>query len=269
MKNFLLALALPFCLQAVSAAAASYQDLWWNAAESGWGINIVHQGDTLVGTWYIYDTDGKPMWLLGVLTQSGTASYSGTVHRYAGPGYNLAAFDPQSVAETGVGSAQFNVLGNARAAVTYVVNGETIVKNVVRQTYAAPPLNDVFIMAARRVRSGCADPSQNGTYYVYNRAFDFYLADGTLSVGYGSVDASNNFVMSCSAIGPVALTGSFAGFSAPFACTSGAAGTLTITDLQTTDAGLLGAVTWQYDAASGGCRYTDAVSGSRRQAVAF
>src|SRR4249920_1151026 len=43
--------------------APSYEGLWWNASESGWGVSIAHQGDTLFAVWYTYDHDGSPMWL--------------------------------------------------------------------------------------------------------------------------------------------------------------------------------------------------------------
>ena len=41
------------------AAATNYQDLWWvaNGAESGWGVNLAHQGDNLFASWFTYDTD--------------------------------------------------------------------------------------------------------------------------------------------------------------------------------------------------------------------
>jgi hypothetical protein len=47
-----------------SGTAPSYEGLWWNPAESGWGVSIAHQGDTLFVVWYTYDRDGSPMWLL-------------------------------------------------------------------------------------------------------------------------------------------------------------------------------------------------------------
>ena len=47
------------------ASATNYQDLWWvaNGAESGWGINFAHQGNTIFATWYTYDGNGTPIWL--------------------------------------------------------------------------------------------------------------------------------------------------------------------------------------------------------------
>ena len=49
------------------ALATNYQDLWWKtpaASESGWGINLNHEGDTIFGTWFTYDLSGLPLWLV-------------------------------------------------------------------------------------------------------------------------------------------------------------------------------------------------------------
>ncbi len=39
------------------AGATNYQGLWWNANESGWGINFAHQGDTIFATWFTFDVE--------------------------------------------------------------------------------------------------------------------------------------------------------------------------------------------------------------------
>ena len=36
--------------------------LWQNADESGWGLNLFHQGDILFGALFVYGSDGKPRW---------------------------------------------------------------------------------------------------------------------------------------------------------------------------------------------------------------
>ncbi len=45
-------------------ASANYTALWWNPAESGWGVNFNHQGNTLFGTLFTYDASGAPLWLV-------------------------------------------------------------------------------------------------------------------------------------------------------------------------------------------------------------
>ncbi len=74
---------LPTCVfgaQANLALTSNYQDLWWAApagSEAGWGINLAHEGDTIFATWYTYDHDRSPMWLVTTANKSGLSSYTG------------------------------------------------------------------------------------------------------------------------------------------------------------------------------------------------
>src|SRR5579862_199993 len=47
----------------------NYQDLWWNPTESGWGINLTHQGNTIFATWFTYADQGRPFWFYMVANQ--------------------------------------------------------------------------------------------------------------------------------------------------------------------------------------------------------
>ncbi len=66
-----------------AAAAVNYQGLWFNPAESGWGINFAHQGDLIFASWFTYDLTGKGTWL--VMTASKTAAQH--LHRHVVPGH--------------------------------------------------------------------------------------------------------------------------------------------------------------------------------------
>ncbi len=251
----------------IGAHAGSYQDLWWNPDESGWGVNIIQQANILVATWFIYDTDGKPLWLLGTAASSGGTSYAGEVYKYTGPPYAAASFDANAVTETAVGTTQLNFADLASGTISYTVNGATVTKNIIRQSYAYPKIADTYVVSAIRVRSGCSDSSQNGTVYLYNHAYDFYAVGNTLSISYGNVDADGVFMGACSAVGTMGIHGSVVSFSAPFNCVNGTAGTLAISDLRVTDSGFLGSFIWQYAAGSSSCRFADSTSGARKQAV--
>ena len=39
-------------LGSTAGPTADYSDLWWNPNESGWGLNIAHQGDILFTSWF-------------------------------------------------------------------------------------------------------------------------------------------------------------------------------------------------------------------------
>lgn len=68
----LLALALPASAQSVPAA--NYSDIWYNAAESGWGVTFTqHSANTVEAVWYTYDPrepdlaspgNFKPLWIV-------------------------------------------------------------------------------------------------------------------------------------------------------------------------------------------------------------
>ncbi len=62
--------------------APTMQGLWWNApggSESGWGINLAHQGNTIFLTWFTYDLTGKAWWLSMTANKTADNSYTGTI----------------------------------------------------------------------------------------------------------------------------------------------------------------------------------------------
>jgi hypothetical protein len=106
------------------AAATNYQDLWWAAsgAESGWGINFAHQGDSLFATWYTYDVDGTPLWLSALLARSSGTTYSGNLLRTSGPRFDAYRSSDLQPAQN-VGTATVTFASGASATFSYTVNG--------------------------------------------------------------------------------------------------------------------------------------------------
>ncbi len=116
----------------------NYTDLWWNSAESGWGLNLNHQGNILFGTLFTYDESGQPMWLvMSDGERQPDASYAGTLYRATGSAFNASPFGPVSLAP--VGSMQLAFSGNASAVLTYTYNGTSVTKNITRQLFSKPP----------------------------------------------------------------------------------------------------------------------------------
>jgi hypothetical protein len=46
------------------AQATNYQDMWWNPNESGWGLNLTQQGDTIFAIWFVYDVAKRGTWFV-------------------------------------------------------------------------------------------------------------------------------------------------------------------------------------------------------------
>jgi len=74
----------------------NFTDLWWNPAESGWGINLAHQGNILFATLYTYDVDGTPMWLfMSNGDKQVDGSFAGGLYRATGPVFNASRGRPR------------------------------------------------------------------------------------------------------------------------------------------------------------------------------
>ncbi|HLX23959.1 MAG TPA: hypothetical protein VKR38_11470 [Usitatibacter sp.] len=131
--------AAPVCSEGATPGQ-NYQGLWWNPNESGWGVNLTHQADTLFATWFTYDSNGKGLWLVmsnGAKTAPG--SYTGALYRTTGPAYN-AAFSSAPVNASQVGTATFTFSDPSNGTFAYSVNGVSQSKAITRQIFFSTSL---------------------------------------------------------------------------------------------------------------------------------
>ena len=133
-------------------ANPNHTALWWNPAESGWGINLVHQGNILFATLFTYDTNGTVMWLVmsnGALESDGR-TYSGTLFRTTGPAFNANPFPPIGPANIGtVGNMSVTFNAQDSALLVYTVNGVAVTKTIQRQVFGSRAANCVHSTASR------------------------------------------------------------------------------------------------------------------------
>jgi hypothetical protein len=135
----------PTCtLGGTPGPSPNYQDLWWASpagSESGWGVNITHQGDILFATWFTYQAGGKGMWLvMSNGNKTGDGVYAGDLQRTTGPNAFSATtpFNPNLVQRTTVGNATFTFSDANSGTFRYTVNGITQTKNITRLAFASP-----------------------------------------------------------------------------------------------------------------------------------
>ena len=119
-----LSAALPAAAQAVPAA--NFTDMWWNPAESGWGISFSqHAGSNQVfAVWYTYDPreagsagQMKPIWIVmpgGTWTDPNTIT--GTVYVSNGVPFNQSGSNPRNNA---VGTFKFTFSSPSNGVFTY------------------------------------------------------------------------------------------------------------------------------------------------------
>jgi hypothetical protein len=121
--------------------ATNYQDLWWASpagSESGWGVNFTHQGDTIFATWFTYDLDHTPMWLVVTAQKTAPGTYAGTLYRTTGPAFNAVPFNPANVVATAVGTATLSFTDGTTGTFAYTVNGISQTKAVTREVFTNP-----------------------------------------------------------------------------------------------------------------------------------
>jgi len=119
------------------AGATNYQDLWWNQAESGWGLNITHQGDVIFATLFTYAANGQGMWLvLPAGARQSDGSYSGDLYRTSGPAFNAAPW--QAIGFTRVGTMRLRFANGESGTLEYSVDGVSVNKSITRQPISSP-----------------------------------------------------------------------------------------------------------------------------------
>jgi hypothetical protein len=156
-----LAVALP---AHATTFSVDFTDIWWNASEDGWGVTVSQQGDTIFVTFFIYGTDRTPRW------------YSGAIFPTAGPA-NAATFTGDLVQSTGsyfgdstftkspgikVGTVTMTFTSPSAATLAYNINGVSVTKQIVRQTFRGNNLAGNYSGGLVSDRTGCRDSTQNG-----------------------------------------------------------------------------------------------------------
>lgn len=129
---------------AIPKAETSYQDLWWGgASENGWGMSITQHANRLFAALYIYDRFGNATWVVmpggewASSTQYVGALYSPTGSPYAA--YDASRFQ----ANAAIGALGINFTDPETAQLRITIYGETSVRVVTRQKFAAgEPVNN-------------------------------------------------------------------------------------------------------------------------------
>jgi hypothetical protein len=122
-----------------TSSSNNYTALWWKGAdESGWGVNVNHQGDLTYSTLFTYDTDGTAMWLVSTGTRTNGDTFTGDLLRTTGPGFNANPFTPITGSNvTNVGSMTLAFSGSDTGTLTYSVNGTLVVKTLQKYVFGS------------------------------------------------------------------------------------------------------------------------------------
>jgi hypothetical protein len=127
----------PICVESTASreSATNYQDLWWNSQESGWGINLTHQGNIIFATLFTYDASGNDLWLVASnLSSQPDGSYSGPLYTTSGPIFN-SSWNPAMVMVSQVGNMTVRFSSGEAGTLNYTYNGSVVTKSIQRQVF--------------------------------------------------------------------------------------------------------------------------------------
>jgi hypothetical protein len=132
----------PTCTFEETPSATNFQDLWWAApagSESGWGLNIAHQGNVIFATWFTYGANGLSTWFVASdLRRAADGTFTGELYRTSGPSLAAEPWDPNLVTRTAVGTATLAFTGANAGRFSYTVDGVSGSKPITRQVFATP-----------------------------------------------------------------------------------------------------------------------------------
>jgi hypothetical protein len=131
---------LPTCTYTATAnlaGATNYQGLWWNSSEDGWGINFAHQGSIIFASWFTFDVDSTPLWLVSIMQKETSGeTFSGDLLRMTATPFNAIPFKKNGPTNVGKATLAFANGNSATFQYTIGTNG-TITKQLTHQPLTA------------------------------------------------------------------------------------------------------------------------------------
>jgi hypothetical protein len=115
----------------------NFQGLWWNAADPGWGLHLMHQGDVIFAIWFTYDDSGQATWLSMTANRGATNAYEGTLFHTKGPAYDTGMNDASAVTHTSVGKGKLSFGDALHGTFSYELRGARREASIERQAFGA------------------------------------------------------------------------------------------------------------------------------------
>jgi hypothetical protein len=121
----------------IATAFGNYGDMWWDPAENGTGMSIIHHGSNqLFAVWYTYTEAGEPLWLvIPGGTWESNRLFAGQVYKARGTSYTRPWNPANFQIGTPIGTARFNFSEADELAFSYTINGTAGARTFTRQLF--------------------------------------------------------------------------------------------------------------------------------------
>jgi hypothetical protein len=123
----------------VQTSGKEMTGLWWNATESGWGVALTHQYDTIFVTMYVYDGTTNPTWYVTSDCAVLGGGCAGTLYKTSGGRTPTTPWSGQITA-TPVGTMSLAFTDTDTGTMNYTINGANGSKSITRQVFRNAPI---------------------------------------------------------------------------------------------------------------------------------
>ena len=244
---------------AQSQAASGYDlgDMWWNPAESGWGIDFIQQKDVVVATLYVQGPDSKPEWYTsalrfgGLSAQTHEMTYSGDLYEATGTRYGITPYALAGVRR--VGSITVVAPTMTTATLTYSIDGVEATKSIRRYTFRWDDYDGTYSGAWSVTATRCTNPADDGTRTVPTTLT--FARSGT-AMTVVALDNSR----SCSYSGPYTQEGRLGRIDSTYTCGTGEVGAMALEEINVQRFGVMGRL---FGANNRGCHLEGTFAGLR------
>jgi hypothetical protein len=247
---------LPLTAQ-TSVLSQNVTDLWWDPAQSGWGLAVYQSGTFIYAVLFVYDQNNHATWYPAELQSQGNGVYSGPIYTTTGPWFG-STFDGSAVSRQQSGTMTITVQGNGSAVVSYTINGQNVSRTLVRQTLRNADLTGTFTVQSTMTATNCASASNNGTVAG---ASQFTVTD--TGGNNRQITWQNPNGGTCTYNGAATQSGRFASMSnSNYSCSNGENGTINFSNLSSVNGIFSGQVSGGTN--SNGCTYSGGFGGLNR-----
>ncbi len=119
-----------------SDSIADRSGMYWNPAESGWGMSVVQHGDRQMNVIYGYDELKAARWYVmpGGSWNAAKTTFTGTLYQPTSAPYD--AYDAKAFkVNASVGEAAITYLPSGKLTLAYTINGERSSKELTKMAY--------------------------------------------------------------------------------------------------------------------------------------
>jgi hypothetical protein len=231
-----LLLALLLLGSSLRADAGFFTDIWYNVLQSGQGYNLVQTDDFIFITFFIYDENGDPTFVIATLFYDGVSSYTGDLIATKGTFFGIPWV---GATEQTVGTAAFTPsAGNAyegTLAYTYTGRGSVNVA-ITRQTLLPFDIAGRYEGNTRGTYSACANAADNNNWESGSFITVTQQPDQSVTLAFG-FDGG----LRCSLAGTLIQNGLLYRIAgATYTCNDGLSTTADVSELRRTAQGLEG-----------------------------